>query len=113
LTPEELARAYFGAVARHDAGALRALFADDAELVLPSITIIGAADIADFYARAFASGALSPVPGPMICEGDRVAVELELHAGGVAAPLADFFTARDGQIARLVVYTGGPPKGSG
>ena len=105
MTPVEVARAYFDAVRRHDARSLLSLFAPDAELVTPAKTFRGTREIAAFYEAGF-SAPFEPVPGPFVCDGRMVAVELEFRAGDASFPVADFFTIDGEQIARLAVYSG-------
>jgi hypothetical protein len=57
---------------------------------------------------AWCSGTLWPEPGPLLISGDRVAVELRARSGGKVSLVADFFTPRDGKIARLAIYSGLP-----
>jgi ketosteroid isomerase-like protein len=103
--PADLARAYFAAVTDHDADAVAACFADDAELVTATGTYRGPQAIADFYRQnAFQFDDLRPSPGPLLVEGDRVAVEIDLFMGGRSSPVADFFTIHEGRIQRLVIY---------
>jgi hypothetical protein len=110
VTPEEVARAYLDAVGRRDGDALRRLFARDGELITAAGTFRGPEEIAGFYeAGAFKAGELQPRAGPMLSDGGRVAVEIELHIAGVTLPVADFFTIERGQITRLAVYTTPPP----
>ena len=108
--PTEVVGRYFAAITAHDAAAVAACFADDAVLVTAAGTFEGPAAIADFYARtAFQFEDLRPAPGPLVVDGDRVAVEIELFLGGATTPVADFFTVSGERIRRLVIYTGPPP----
>jgi ketosteroid isomerase-like protein len=103
-----LAEAYFGAVRGRDPETLRGIFADDGELVTVAGTFRGPEEIARFYSElVFATSEhLDPHPGPFLIEGDRLAVEIELHRDGEVHGFADFFTIRDGKIERLVIYSG-------
>ncbi len=103
--PAAVARAYFAAITAHDADAVQACFHDDAELVTATGTYRGPAAIGDFYRQnAFQFEDLRPTPGPLLVDGDRVAVEIELRMGGRATPVADFFTIDGDRIRRLVIY---------
>ncbi len=99
--------AYFAAVTAHDVDAVQACFTPDAELVTAAGTYRGAAAIGDFYREgAFQFEDLTPAPGPLLVDGTRVAVEIDLLMGGEHSPVADFFTIEGGRISRLVIYLG-------
>lgn len=101
--------AYFAAIRTRDADALGALFTDDAQLVTLAGTFTGPDAIAGFYRDlAFAVDDLWPEPGPLMLDGDRVAVEIRLQMNGTVTLVGDFFTLRDDRITRLVIYTGPP-----
>ena len=103
--PAAVARSYFAAITAHDADAVQACFHDDAELVTATGTYRGPAAIGDFYRQnAFQFEDLRPAPAPLLVDGDRVAVEIELQMGGRTTPVADFFTIGDDRIRRLVIY---------
>jgi ketosteroid isomerase-like protein len=105
--------AYFNAMRNKDAAAHRELFADDAELVNSFGTFVGVDAIADFYRdSAFTVDDLWPEPGPLIASDDRVAVELRARVNGEWTLWADFFTLRDGKIARMVMYSRSTNPGS-
>jgi ketosteroid isomerase-like protein len=107
--PAAVARAYFDAIAAHDAGAIRSLFEPDAELVTMAGTVRGADAIAAFYEQnAFNFDDLQPEPGPFVVEGDRVAVEIRLRMNGTVSNVADVFTIVGEGIRRLAVYMGPP-----
>jgi ketosteroid isomerase-like protein len=104
-------RAYFEAIRARDVGALARLFHPDAELVTAAGTFRGADAIAGFYRDfAFAIDDLWPEPGPLLVDGDRVAVEISLRGGGSVMPVADFFSLADGLITRIVIYGGLPSR---
>jgi ketosteroid isomerase-like protein len=105
--------AYFTAMRNHDAAAHRDLFTDDAELVTPYGTFAGVDAIVAFYRDfAFSVEDLYPEPGELIVSGYRVAVELRARSNGTWSWVGDFFTLRDGKIARLAIYAG-PPDSAG
>ena len=107
----EIVTAYFEAIRAHDADALLPLFGPDAELVTAAGTFRGPDAIAGFYRDlAFQVEDLWPEPGPLVVDGDRVAVEIRLRMNGADSPAADFFTLGDGLITRLTIYSG-PPSG--
>jgi len=104
---EELIGAYFDAIRERDVDALRGLFTEDAELVNAAGTWTGPDAIAEFYAgTAFGFADLSPTPGPLLVDRDRVAVEIVLRMDGRDTAVADVFEVRDGRIARLAIYLG-------
>jgi ketosteroid isomerase-like protein len=99
--------AYFAAIRARDVDALGSLFTDDAELVSATGTFSGRDAIVGFYRDlAFTVDDLWPEPGPLIVDGDRVAVEIELHMGGAVTLMGDVFTLADGRIARVAIYNG-------
>jgi ketosteroid isomerase-like protein len=105
--PTAVVRAYFDAVTAHDADALQACFADDAELVTTTGTYRGPAAIGGFYRdNAFQVEDLRPTPGPFLIDGNRVAVEIDLLMGGRRTAVGDFFTIEGDKIRRLVIYFG-------
>ena len=109
-SPTAVARAYFDAVQAASRAQLRALLAEDAELVSINAGFLkGAEAIADYYEdNFFAAGArLRPKTGPLFLHGDIVAVEVQARSeNGKVSWLSDFFTVRDGLIQRLHVYYG-------
>ena len=113
-TPTEVAEAYTRAVRAGDLKALRALFADDAEMVcrplddwLPTGRMTGGDNIVEFYGKLLdAWGGADPHPGEMMVVGNRVAVEIQAHHADFIDEVADFFTIDDGKITRIAVYSG-------
>ena len=109
-SPEAVARGYFEAVQAASRAQLRALFADDAELVSINAGFMkGAEEIADYYQENFfgAGARLRPKTGPLIVHDDVVAVEVQARSeSGKVSWLSDFFTVRDGLIQQLNVYYG-------
>lgn len=105
--PADVARAYFAAVTAHDADAIAACFADDAELVTNTGTFHGRAAIGGFYRDSLLQADdVRPAPGPLIVDGNRVAVEIDLLRRGRQIAVGDFFTIEDGKIRRLVIFFG-------
>ena len=109
-SPAAVARRYFDAVQAASRAQLRALLAEDAELVSINAGFMrGAEAIADYYEdNFFAAGArLRPKTGPLFLHDDIVAVEVQARSeNGKVSWLSDFFTVRDGLIQRLHVYYG-------
>jgi ketosteroid isomerase-like protein len=106
-TGVEAVHAYFAAIRTRDVIALAALFTDDAELVSAAGTFTGRDAIAGFYRDlAFTVTDLWPEPGALIVDGDRVAVEIRLHMGGMVTLVGDVLTLYDGRIARVAIYNG-------
>ncbi|HUI48267.1 MAG TPA: nuclear transport factor 2 family protein [Acidimicrobiia bacterium] len=99
--------AYFAAIRARDAGALGELFTDDAELVSAAGTFSGRDAIVGFYRDlAFRVDDLWPEPGPLIVDGDRIAVEIRLRMNGSTTLVGDVFTLAGGRIARVAIYNG-------
>lgn len=112
MTAQQVAAAYFAAIADRDPDRLRELFADDAELVTPAGRLRGAESIVAFYRdSAFGFDDLQPQVRCYLADGERVAAEIGLRMAGRRTEVADVFTVRDGRIARLAVYLGGPVTG--
>jgi ketosteroid isomerase-like protein len=109
MTNLDVVDAYFAAIRAKDADVLGRLFTDDAALVTLAGTVIGPDAIAGFYRDlAFQTEDLWPEPGPPIVDGDRVGVEIRLRLNGKVSLVGDFFTLRDGLIARLLICNGPP-----
>ncbi len=105
--PTAVVRAYFEGITAHDADAVQACFADDAELVTAAGKFEGAEAIGGFYRdNLFQSADLRPSPGPLIVDGNRVAVEIDLLTGGRHIAVGDFFTVNGDKIRRLVIFFG-------
>jgi ketosteroid isomerase-like protein len=99
--------AYFAAIRARDADAIGDLFTDDAELVSGAGTFSGRDAIVAFYRDlAFTVDDLWPEPGPLIVDGERVAVEIRLRMGGATTLMSDVFTLAGGRIARVAIYNG-------
>jgi ketosteroid isomerase-like protein len=109
MTDVAVVSAYFAAIRAKDADALGALFTHDADLVTMAGTFTGPAAIAGFYRDvAFQVEDLWPEPGPLIVDGERVAVEIRLRMNGKVSLVGDFFTLRNGRIERLLICNGPP-----
>jgi hypothetical protein len=102
--PVAVADTYFASVTAHDADAVQACFAEDAELVTGGQMYQGAAAIGDFYRQSIQVPDLRPSPGPYVVDGDHLAVEIDLSVAGTHLAVADFFTIVDDKIRRLVIY---------
>jgi ketosteroid isomerase-like protein len=101
---EAVVTAYFEAIRARDADALAGLFSADAELVGAAGTFRGRDAIAGFYRDlAFLVEDLWPEPGPLVVDGDRVEVEIQLRMNGAITPVRDLFTLRDGAITHLLI----------
>ena len=109
MTDLDLVHAYFAAIRAKDADALGGLFTDDAALVTLAGTFVGPDAIAGFYRDvAFQVEDLWPEPGPLIVDGERVAVEIRFRMNGKVSLVGDFFTLRNGRIERLLICNGPP-----
>jgi ketosteroid isomerase-like protein len=100
----ELAQAYFDAVRSRDAGALRALFADDGVVVSGGVTHVGPAAIAEWYETQAFLIEPEPMLGPFIVDGDRVAVEIDLQTSIGRMLVCDVIETRAGRIERVAIY---------
>jgi hypothetical protein len=102
--PADVAHAYFAAVTAHDADAIAAC---DAELVTNTGNFRGREAIGGFYRDTLLQSAdVRPSPGPLIVDGNRVAVEIDLLRGGRHIAVGDFFTIDGDKISRLVIFFG-------
>jgi ketosteroid isomerase-like protein len=110
-SPVEVVNAYFASVTAADPQAVAALFAADAVLQNAAGTLTGADAIRRMYENGLAPGAMKPNPKRLVVDGENVAVEIDLIANGNSVALADFFTVRDGKIARLAIYSLTPTDG--
>jgi hypothetical protein len=107
MTDTAVVDAYFAAIRARDADSLHGMFTHDAELITAAGTFLGPAAIAGFYRDlAFQVDDLWPEPGPLLVDGERVAVEIRLRMNGRVTLVADVFTLADGLIRRLAIYTG-------
>jgi hypothetical protein len=102
--PDAVVESYFTAIRERDGGALRRLFAPEAELVAAGTTVRGTDAIAEFYETgAFGYDDLWPRPGPLEIDGGRVTVVIDLRMGGTDHTVADTFEVSGGKIARLEI----------
>jgi hypothetical protein len=105
--PADVAHAYFAGVTAHDADAIAACFAEEAELVTNAGTFHGREAIGGFYRDSLLQADdVRPAPGPLIVDGNRVAVEIDLLRGGRHVLVGDFFTIDGDKISRLVIFFG-------
>jgi SnoaL-like domain len=105
--PADVAHAYFAGVTAHDADAIAACFAEDAELVTNTGSFHGREEIRGFYRDTLLQGDdVRPSPGPFIVDGNRLAVEIDLLRGGRHIAVGDFFTIDGDTISRLVIFFG-------
>lgn len=109
--PVDVVNAYFAGVTAADPQAVADLFAADAVLQNAAGTLTGADAIRRMYENGLAPGAMKPNPQRFVVDGENVTVEIDLIANGSAVALADFFTIRDGKIARLAIYSLTPADG--
>jgi len=110
ITPSSLVLRYFDAVEAADRSKLRALLAEDAEMVSINAGVVKGADaiLAYYEANFFRTGGrIRPQIGPLIFNANTVAVEVQAHSeSGKVSWLADFFTVDNGLIQQLHVYYG-------
>jgi ketosteroid isomerase-like protein len=105
--PTAVVRAYFAAVTAHDPDAIQACFADDAELITNTGIFHGRVAIGGFYRDTlFNADDVRPTPGPLLVDGNRIAVEIDLLTGGRRIRVGDFFTVDGDKIRRLVIFFG-------
>lgn len=100
----ELANAYFDAIRARDGSRLRELFAADAILISGGMTQVGAEAIANWYETQAFLVEPEPMLGPFIVDGDRLAVEIDLHTNLGKMAVCDVIEANSGKIERLVIY---------
>jgi len=102
--PAAVVHAYFAAVTTRDAGAIRGVFATDAELAAGGDVLRGVDEIARFYTDgAFRFDDLRPNPGPFDLHGARVEVTIDLHIGGTDSRVVDEFIVDGDKISRLSI----------
>jgi ketosteroid isomerase-like protein len=107
MTPTEVAEAYFAAVRAKDIDAFVALFAEDADYLMPNgAAYKGAAQIREVQTGVFAHGAPFPTPLSMTASENGVAVEVEARLpDGTSRFTANIYKLDDaGKIERLSVY---------
>ena len=74
-------------------------------------TLAGAEAIGRMYERGLRAAKMTPSPGPLVIDGDTVAVEIDLEVDGASVRLGDFFTIRSGKIQQLSIYSLTPSGG--
>jgi ketosteroid isomerase-like protein len=105
--PEGVVGAYFAAIGSRDVEGIRDVFHNDAELITAIGVTAGREAIAAFYRdTAFQFADLEPRPGPLVVDGNRVAVEITLRMNGTTTAVADVFEVDADGIRRLAVYLG-------
>jgi SnoaL-like domain len=105
MTPHEVVGAYFDAIRGRDVEGIRRLFAPESELTSAFGVVHGSDAIAAFYADyAFQFEDLMPQPGPLLVDGNRVAVEITLTMAGQTSNVADVFELAGDKIRRLAIY---------
>jgi ketosteroid isomerase-like protein len=107
MTPTEVAQAYFAAVRAKDIEAFVALFAEDADYIMPHGAVYkGHAQIREVQSGVFAHGAPIPTPLSMTASDDGIAVEVEARLpDGSSRFTANIYKLNlAGKIQRLSVY---------
>jgi NAD(P)-dependent dehydrogenase (short-subunit alcohol dehydrogenase family) len=104
-TPAQAVALYFDSVRAKDADALHGLFAPDCAFEVPGTRLTGNDAVRDFYRQVFAAGTPRPTPGPLLVDGERVSVQIDLEHDGHRVGMADFFTVGgDGRIHGMRAY---------
>ena len=104
---------YFAAIGPRDVEAIRDVFHDRCRpLAARGLGVTAGRDaIAAFYRdAAFQFADLEPRPGPLVVDGNRVAVEIALRMNGTTTAVADVFEVDADGIRRLAVYLGRRPR---
>ncbi|WP_322770423.1 nuclear transport factor 2 family protein [Frankia sp. Cr1] len=106
--PAGVVAAYFAANTALDADAVGALFAPDGEMVVNGVRLRAGRQIVTEHYRqwmtAFVPGDIATTLGPILVDGEYVAVQVEIITRGEKAWLGYFFLLRDGLIHRLSTY---------
>jgi SnoaL-like domain len=100
----ELANAYFAAIRARDGARLRELFAADAILISGGVTKVGFEAIANWYETQAFLVEPEPMLGPFIVDGNRLAVEIDLHTNLGKMAVCDVIEVNAGKIERLMIY---------
>ena len=107
MSPEMVAERYFACMRGRDVEGLAALYAEDAEFILPDgRSFVGHAAILGMHASVFAAAAPVPTPLNMVIGTDSIAVEIEARmADGSTRRTANFYQFNaEGRVSRLSVY---------
>ena len=107
MNPESIADAYFSAIRAKDVDAFVALFAEDADYIMPNGTSYhGTAQIRDIQSHVFASGSPVPTPVSIMADDTGMAVEVEARLpDGSIRNTVNLYRFNDiGLIQRLSVY---------
>lgn len=105
---EELVRAHVRAFNDRDLDALLRTLADDAVWTTGRTTVRGRAELATFFAGAFAGLEASLEIRTLLSDGRAAAAELtETFGGARAVPIAGFYELAGGRIARARIYREG------
>lgn len=107
MTPAQVADRYFQCVLARDLEGLVALYAEDADVVLPDgRTFAGVEAIRRMYEGIFARTAPVPTPGPKVVGEKVAAVEIQARVSdGAIRRTANFFHLNNaGLLQRLRVY---------
>jgi len=115
--PAALVGDYFAAVTAQDPALLRALFAPDAVFDVDGDCRTGHDDILRYYTEhTFVFEDFRPEPGPMLVDGSRVTVDIDVHLGGAERTVRDVFETDGARITALcvrgfadVLRAAGPP----
>lgn len=107
MNPSQVAEAYFAAVRARDVDKFVALFADDADYLMPNGKAYrGHAEIREAQSMVFASGSPVPTPLSMTASDSGIAVEVEARLpDGTSRNTANIYRLNEaGLIQRLSVY---------
>jgi hypothetical protein len=106
-TPNQVLDRYFAAVSSKSVDAVLAVFDKDAVIVTAGGEHRGHDAISAFYRNGiFQCKQFRPEPGPRYGWQNQIAVEIGLNCDGVVRKVGDFFTAENGKLTRMVVYSG-------
>jgi ketosteroid isomerase-like protein len=107
MNPTQVAEAYFAAVRAKDVDAFVALFAPDADYIMPNGSAYkGTAQIREVQSGVFAHGSPVPTPLSMTASDTGIAVEVQARLpDGSSRFTANVYQLNDlGLIQRLSVY---------
>ncbi len=103
----EVVETYFRANRTHDLNLMRSILADDVEITSQAGTIKGADACLELVDKFLTQvGGIDPQPGPLLIDGDTVAVQIQAHLPQLKEirNLGDFFTIKKGKITQLFIY---------